>query len=268
MAWQFEPFGFRLWHGSFIGLRTGRSQTFRMLSVAFASLCLLNLVAMTGAMGNSVKFGKYSEFTLYNADEGALKEEIILVFHGFKSAMPNGAYKRLSNALRERFSVIGFNYDYFDIEANNEAFEEAWVKFLKGRKIIAAGTSLGGFWANYYAHKYAINRVMVVNPVTDPVNQLRQFIGRHFVEKRQQELVVTASDIERYRGLEIPVDEKTERLVLLTRDDEILDYHLAAEKYSGRPKNQVFIFDQGGHTVNLREPRFMDRIKQFLQIAP
>lgn len=237
-------------------------------SVSFLAIYVLVATSIIGAMMNQNAVAadavKYRKFTLYNADEGGLKDEVIIIFHGFKSAMPNGAYKRLHKAFHDRFSVVGFNYDYFDIKANEEAFALLWDKALKGRKIISAGTSLGGFWANHFAYKYNIKKVLVVNPVVDPVTQLQQFIGRHYVERRQTELIVTAEDLEHYRGIEIPVDESTSRLVLLSRDDEVLNYKRALEKYSGKLGNKVIVFDEGGHTLNLREPRFMDVIREFL----
>ena len=236
--------------------------------ILFPAICVLVATSIIGSMMNQNAFAadadKYRKFTLYNADEGGLKDEVIVIFHGFKSAMPNGAYKRLHKTFHDRFAVVGFNYDYFDIKANEDAFALLWDKALKGRKIISAGTSLGGFWANYFAYKYNIKKVVVVNPVVDPVAQLQQFIGRHYVEKRQTELIVTAEDIEHYRGIEIPVDDSTSRLVLLSRDDEILNYKLALEKYSNKLGNKVVLFDEGGHTLNLRQPQFMEVIREFI----
>ncbi len=209
---------------------------------------------------------KYKKFTLYHAEEGVLKDDVIVVFHGFMSAMPNGAYKRLREALAEHYSIVGFNYDYFDIKANHIAFDAAWTEVLQSRNVTFVGTSLGGFWANYYAQKYNVQRLLLVNPVVDPYRQLQQFIGRHYVEKRQVELIVTPKDIENYKGLHSPNSGASERLVIVTRDDAILNYQLTFDLFEGEPGNEVLVFDKGGHTLNLREPRFMGEILKFMGV--
>lgn len=229
--------------------------------------CLLlgmaSLIIAPNTRANDVTYGQYDEFTLYNADGGPLKDDIMFVFHGFGSAMPNGAYKRLYDAYSGQFSVIGFNYDYFDLAGNDEAMERVWTQVLAGRNVIFGGTSLGGFWANYYAEKYGVDRVLLANPVVDPVNQLRQFIGRHYVEKRNKDLIVTQAKVDGYKGRNSAAEPGISRLVILSRDDEILDYRLAEKKFIG-PQDTIAVFDDGGHTLDLSQERYLDIIGAFL----
>lgn len=227
------------------------------------------LIAMSGGQvvgADQIVFGQYDAFTLYRVDQEPLKDDVLLVFHGFASAIPNGAYKKLNEALFTKYSVIGFNYDYFDLAANDEAMDKVWEQLLSDKDIVFAGTSLGGFWANYYAQRYGVDRVLLVNPVINPLQQLRQFIGVHYVEKRQMDLVVTQKDIDGYVGRKGQVDPAIDRLVLVTRDDEVLDYRLAKEEYAGS-KDRLEIFDTGGHTLDLSEPRFADLISEFLDLT-
>lgn len=239
-----------------------------VMAMLFAAVLFFGITTMTDRKALAVEFGAFEEFTLHNAGDHDLKDDIILVFHGFASAMPNRAYKRIFKAFKDDFSIVGFNYDYFDIEANNSAFGQAWSELFEGRNVIAAGTSLGGFWANYFTEKFGIRKLLMINPVVDPVNQLRQFIGRHYVEKRQEDLVVTAEDIEKYRDLIVPSSADTSRLVILTRDDDTLDFNLALDEYSKNESNEVVVFDKGGHTLDLDEPRFMSIIKNFIGSTP
>ena len=116
------------------------------------------------ARADEVTFGAYDAFTLYNAEGPFLKDEVILLFHGFASAMPNGAYRGLYTAFSERFSIIGFNYDYFDLDRNDALMESAWTTLLMDRDVTFAGTSLGGFQANYYAERYSVPRAVLDGP--------------------------------------------------------------------------------------------------------
>lgn len=233
-------------------------------------LCVLMVVVLAtwlstaGAVkAKDVEFGSFREFTVYSKDGPELKDDILLIFHGFGSAMPNGAYKRLHKALSDDYSVIGFNYDYFDITGNSAAMDRVWDTLLEGRNVVFAGTSLGGFWANHFAEKYGVEKAILVNPVVHPTDQLLQFVGDHFVEKRNADLTVTIDDIARYSSVTKDPHPDLSRLVILSRDDSILDFALAEVVFSG-PKNKIVIFDDGGHTVNLKEERYLDVIHTFL----
>lgn len=233
----------------------------------YAVACaLLTLVYAIMSVSVSVsQETKYQKFTIYKEGSEEYGNRVIVVFHGFASAMPNGAYKRIHQAFSGRFTVIGVNYDYFDLAGNKRFFSRIWNTELKGREVIVAGTSLGGYWANYFASEFSVPKAVLVNPVVDPEVQLRQFIGTRFVAKRNEEITVTADDVARYRGIVVEENEATQRLVILTTDDPVLDYRVAKAKFSPDPKNQVLVFeDGGGHTLNLRDPRFLNPLREFL----
>lgn len=215
------------------------------------------------AQAEDIKYGRFEEFTLYNADHRPLQDKVIFMFHGFGSAMPNGAYERVHRAFAKEFSVVGFNYDYFDLAANDTIMDLVWEWVLKGRNITFAGTSLGGFWANYYGEKYGVERVMIINPVVAPVEQLSQFIGKHYIKKRGYELEVTQADIDRHTDRAAPPVPGIERLVILSRDDAVLDYRLAEAAYT-LEGTELVLFDDGGHTVDIAQERYLELLRGFL----
>jgi len=204
----------------------------------------------------------YRKFTLYTQEYGGLKPKVLVVFHGFASAMPNGAFKRLRKAVSEHYSVLGFNYDYFDHDANLAVFNQAWENVLKHHEVTFSGSSLGGFWANFYAQIFDVKRILLVNPVIEPHAQLQQFIGPVYVEKRGIELVVTQADIDTYEGLTSPSGGGVRRLILLTRDDKVIDYKRTVDHFT-EEDDTLLIFDKGGHTLDLNKPRFRDPIIKF-----
>lgn len=239
----------------------------KRLSAVYRVLIALGFV-MSFTISTAGQSSKYQEFTVYNSGSDAATDEVIVVFHGFASAIPNGAYKRLYEEFSGRFTIVGLNYDYFDIAGNKQFFREVWKSRLEGKRVIVAGTSLGGFWANYFAGEFGIAQAVLVNPVAEPEQQLRQFIGTRFVEKRNEEITVTEQDVARYGDVEVKTNSVTERLIILSTDDAVLDYRVAEQKFSTNDKNQVLIFKKGGgHTLNLRDPRFLNPIRQFLGIG-
>ncbi len=215
------------------------------------------------AQPREIRFGSYDEFTIFNYEGERIRDDVLFVFHGFGSAMPNGAYDKLYHAFSEHFSIIGFNYDYFDFASDDAAMDLVWERLLKDRNVVFAGTSLGGFWANYYAEKYGVERAVLVNPVVKPAEQLRQFIGQYTVAKRGKDIIVTEEDVNSYAYRTSPPASGITRLILLSRDDQILDYRLAEQSYAGEG-NTVIVYDEGGHTVNLNQDRYLDPIRSFL----
>ncbi|MEM7173444.1 MAG: YqiA/YcfP family alpha/beta fold hydrolase, partial [Pseudomonadota bacterium] len=159
--------------------------------VVISLLALVWPISTPGAM----ELGSYREFTLHHGDEGSLKHDVILVFHGFASAMPNGTYKKLRKIFGDRYSVVGVNYDYLDVKANMTELDVLWHDFLSDRSVTVIGTSLGGFWADYFANRHGIEKVVLVNPAVDPVADLAQFQGAQFSEKRQKHFHVSQEDI-------------------------------------------------------------------------
>ena len=83
------------------------------------SLCLLILA--DSAATKAAELGGFFPYTLYNQSEEPaddFKEDILLLFHGFKSTMPNHDYRVLYEAFKNSHTVVGFNYAYVDVETN------------------------------------------------------------------------------------------------------------------------------------------------------
>jgi len=97
------------------------------------------------------------------------RKPIVLWIHGF-TGKPNN-----ENVceMRRRFT----EYDWYSIEVDHHAIAsmEKINDYIKNNNVaIVAGTSLGGFYAmcaDFSGPKF------VVNPVTDPLRDLKQFIG-------------------------------------------------------------------------------------------
>ena len=88
----------------------------------------------------------YEAFTVFSPDAAkgdAMLGDVIVVFHGFMSAVPNGTYKRVRRAFRKTHTVIGINYDPLDIERTLAFLDAVATHWLKGRRTVVFGTSIG-----------------------------------------------------------------------------------------------------------------------------
>lgn len=218
--------------------------------------------------GQAVEYGRFQEFTLYSkAGETAtdFKANVILMFHGFGSAMPNGTYKMFNKAFGGTHTVVGFNYDYVDVASNQAELQELYDRFLVDRNLIVVGTSLGGFWANYFANHVGARGAILINPVVDPQELMRVMQGENYSERRQKTFDVAEEAVTAYGTVHPVENPQTEILVLLTKDDELLPYQEAVQAFSAASGAKIEIFERGGHSPPLDRPDIMAAIRRFVE---
>lgn len=203
-----------------------------------------------------VQPGIFKEYTVYSKDRlnpGEYGDRVMVVFHGFGSAMPNGYYYRLYEMCGSSSTVVGFNYDYFDVSRNLVEFDQFYRKYLAGKSLTFTGTSLGAFWADLLGSRYHAQQIVLVNPLVDPVDVMSLRLGEHFSEKRQEKVLVTEEKLAAYDGVRLERAITGERLVILTKDDEMLDYRVARNQFENAPNTTTVVFDAGGHSVHDHE---------------
>lgn len=232
-----------------------------------ARLTLLPFLLLATPL-QAVDYGGFFEFTLYSQDDQVAedyKPDVILLFHGFGSAMPNGTYGVFHEAFMESHTVLGFNYDYTNVPADIEQLDELYRKFLKGRRLTVVGTSLGGFWANYFANAVGAERVVLINPVIDPQDTMRRHLGKQYSKKRQMSFTVTEAHVSAYGRITPKDNPETRKLVLLTKDDEVLDHQAARQVFAKISRTEVVVLETGGHSMPLDEAQTLATIRRFIE---
>ena len=195
----------------------------------------------------------YSVFSPDAPNPEHARADIIVVFHGFRSAVPNGTYKRIREAFRETHTVIGLNYDPLDIERTRAFLDNVEKRWLRGRRVVVLGTSMGGFWANKFCQRIGAKTIVMLNPVTEPARQLAKYAGIQVTnQRRARSFLVDGAAIQRYANIVPVTPDGIRTLVLLTADDGLLYYRLAWDVFTGKKDATVIVFPEGGHTMNLR----------------
>lgn len=194
-----------------------------------------------------------------------LQENVIVVFHGFSSAVPNGFYKHVRELFRRTHHVVGINYDYLDPPATAAHLKAFAREQLQGRRVIVLGTSLGGYWANWFAQHIGAHAAGLVNPVVDPATWITKHIGKtKHNPRRDVDFTASAADQREYAVMERIPDTGMRRLVVLTRDDQHLDFTIARDHYQGQAGVHMVLFENGGHTLNLKKHPVRDTIRTFV----
>ena len=199
----------------------------------------------------------FKAFTVFSPDApdpDAMREDVIVVFHGFRSAVPNGTYKRVRTAFQKTHTVIGVNYDPVDIERTLAFLDDVGEKWLKGRRTVVLGTSIGALWANVFGHRIGAQKIVMLNPVTEPARQLSKYVGKQAMnERRAQPFLVEAAALERYASLNTSEPNGISRLVVLSADDDVLDFRDTLDVFAGKQKTTIIVYPNGGHTLDLRK---------------
>lgn len=128
------------------------------------------------------------------------------------------------------------------------------------------GSSLGGYYANWLAERYAAAgvRAVVINPTTGPAEDLRPYFGTQTNLYTGATYELTEQHLAEFLALKIGRLTHPERYYLLAQTgDELLDYRLAVAHYAG-----AYQFLQGGGDHGFQNfERHIDSILQFAGVA-
>lgn len=212
---------------------------------------------------------KYQAPSIFMPDRDAglpEKDKVVVAFHGFRSAVPNGSFKRVYRKLKDTHTVIGVNYDYFDVEGTKALLMKLAQEELQGKEVVTFGTSLGAFWADWFGQEIGADKIVIANPVISPPLHLAQYLGETvYSERRDRSITVSGKDVDAYQPLMVRKNSPISMLVILSADDDILDYREAEELYAGRPDVTIKIYAEGGHSIRLKKHPALELIRAYVQ---
>lgn len=176
----------------------------------------------------------------------------ILYLHGFGSCGEGNKSKALKSYFGEE-NVVSPDLPYAPLDAID--YVDSLLK--KGEIDTLIGSSLGGFYATYFAEKYAMKAILL-NPSTQPWNTLAPHVGwqKRFCDEEVFEF--KSAYLTQLKTLEVEVN-KGSYLVLLQSEDEVLDYTKAQSLYN---MHKVIVEYGGNHRFeNIDE--YMSMIEKF-----
>lgn len=233
--------------------------------IAFATPAFAGKVQLNPEWGGP----EYQAPSIFMPDRDAGNEEkdkVVVAFHGFKSAVPNGSFKRVYKKLKNTHTVIGVNYEYFDVEGTKALLMRLAEEELQGKEVVTFGTSLGGFWADWFGQEIGADKIVIANPVISPPLHLAQYLGQTvYSERRDRNITVSGADVDAYLPLMVRKNSPISMLVILSADDDILDYREAEDLYSGRPDVTMKIYNEGGHSIKLKKHPALELIRAYVQ---
>lgn len=169
-----------------------------------------------------------------------------LYLHGFLSS-PQSAKCRMLASIHERRGVAFLAPDLNRGPLEAARLIEEIASGIPSSSLTVAGSSLGGFYAAWLAHKRGC-RAVLINPAVRPWEFVRAHLGESAEAPGGAVVTLSQAYAEQLESLDSPAPCGPERcLVLLSTADEVLDWREADRKYSGCAR---ILIEGGDHRIS------------------
>jgi uncharacterized protein len=186
----------------------------------------------------------------------------IIYLHGFASS---GNSKK-SQALKDHFGQDRVHAPNLPTDPDQViSVIHTIVSGVLDYPLIFVGTSLGGFWANYFAQKYDAMAVLV-NPSVNPDHTMKARIGATLVNFSTGEpMVITQDHVSKFAQCKLEAAELYNGNlvhVFLAKDDDTINYTVALKdlKYF----KSCTITEDGGHRYDNKWSTVIEKIDEIL----
>ena len=186
----------------------------------------------------------------------------ILYFHGFKSSSDSGKAQEFKKFIENKTSqtkiIIPDLKD--DFKEANKQIEDLISE--NAPNILFMGSSLGGYYALYFAQLYKTKSVLI-NPAIPPLKDFEIHLGKNENYATGNKFTISKDDISYVRSLHHKkILEPKNNLILLESGDEILNYVESSSYFRG---SYIDIFYGGNHSYTSIKEKFT-KIKDFFNL--
>lgn len=185
---------------------------------------------------------------------------MLIYLHGFNSSPQSLKAQALGRYMEAR--GLGGRYACPALPHQPEqavAVIEAELARAANGPVTLVGSSLGGFYATWFAETHALKAVLI-NPAIYPQRDLRAFLGVQQNLHTGEKYEVTETHLAQWSQLTLPVITPARYLLLVETGDELLDYREAVGRYAGA---RQLVVEDGDHTLR----SFPDHIPLVLEFA-
>lgn len=159
----------------------------------------------------------------------------LIYIHGFLSSPKSAKAQITHDWLRYHRPEWRFECPYLSSHpAQARAALESLLDGLPERDVFLLGSSLGGFWATYFAEQRGLPAVLV-NPAVSPQRRFQELVGQTLKNYHTAETcLLTVDDLAELEACDTDQLHNPDLYWLMVqKGDETLDYRDAVEKYKG-----------------------------------
>ncbi len=188
----------------------------------------------------------------------------VIYLHGFNSS--GNAQK--SQILRAEIDAHAPDLEYYSptlIHHPEKAIGELQAHLdqqAEAYDFCFVGSSLGGFFAIYFANRYPASKTVLINPAIAPWESMHEYYGHYENSATGEKFEVTEDFVSSLEAFGCAKNKNPERfLLLLQTDDDVIDHRIALKTF---PDSQHIVRTGGGHQFT-DFPEVISDILQFIK---
>jgi predicted esterase YcpF (UPF0227 family) len=175
--------------------------------------------------------------------------EHLLYLHGFRSSPQSFKAQRLRAWLASHRPQLGWCCPQLPPSPREAAaLITALTAHWPRERMAVAGSSLGGFYATWFAESFGCPAVLL-NPAVDPARDLAAHIGDQTAwHDPSEHFYFQPAYIDELRALTVPAITRPERyFAVIAQGDEVLDWREMVGRYPGAT---IRLLDGGDHALS------------------
>ena len=186
----------------------------------------------------------------------------IFYFHGFASSADSTKALVFQNFIKKRFPNVQLHVPNIDnsIEKSFVQLEDLVNKNSTNKLFM--GSSLGGFYASYFAEKYN-SKAVLINPASNPYRGMKMYLGKNINYSTNEEFYLTKEDLAVLEEKNVfSINNPSNYLVLVETGDEVIPFKYTLEFYKGC---NFCVVNGGSHSFDSFQDK-LEIIASFLEI--
>lgn len=188
---------------------------------------------------------------------------MIVYLHGFNSSPASHKAMRTKAYMEARAMAQQFACPALPVFADEAVRAiEAELARRDPARVTFIGSSLGGFYATWFAERHGA-RAVLVNPAITPHVGLEAYLGAQKNLHTGEPYQLTRAHLDAWRRLAVERVDPERYLLLLETGDEVLDWREAASRYAGAR----MVIRQGGDHMMQSYAEHLPRILRFAGLA-
>ena len=189
----------------------------------------------------------------------------LLYLHGFRSSPQSTKAQQMAARIAVDFPTVTWWCPQLPPSPREAADLIGQGTLLWPRESMAViGSSLGGFYATWFAEQWGCKAVML-NPAVHAPRDLAKYIGEHTSwHNPAEKFVFKALYVDELRALEcVGLARPDNYLAIIAKGDEVLDWREMSARYAGA---RIRLLEGGDHALSDFEDHLED-ILSFLKIS-
>ena len=186
----------------------------------------------------------------------------IFYFHGFASSADSTKALVFQNFIKKRFPNVQLHVPNIDNSLEKSFVQLEDLVNKNSTNKLFMGSSLGGFYASYFAEKYN-SKAVLINPASNPYRGMEMYLGKNINYSTNEEFYLTKEDLEVLEEKNVSsINNPSNYLVLVETGDEVIPFKYTLEFYKGC---NFCVVNGGSHSFDSFQDK-LEIIASFLEM--